>query len=386
MKKILILGSTGSIGQNALELIRNDRENFCVAGLSCNSNINLMRKQIDEFSPKYVCVGNYDLYQQISKEYHDVKFYFGNDGLKEISAEADYDIILTAVSGALGIDATVEAIKREKIIALANKETMVAAGSYINFLLDNYDAKIIPVDSEHSAIFQSIQGNKHEDINKIIITASGGTFRGKTRDELKNVTVEEALKHPNWNMGKKITVDSSTLMNKGLEVIEAHELFRMPYEKIEVVVHPQSIIHSMVEYNDGSIISQMGVPSMKTPILYALTYPDRIKNNSISMLDFKKFNNLTFEEVDNETFKGITLAYQAGKIGNTMPAVLNAANEIAVNLFLEKKIKFLDIYQIVEDEISNHKIIKLKNNHEDLNIIKQIDEETRKRVKEKWER
>lgn len=386
MKKILILGSTGSIGQTALELIRNDRENFCVTGLSCNSKINLMRKQIDEFSPKYVCVGNYDLYQQISKEYHDVKFYFGNDGLKEISAEADYDIILTAVSGAVGIDATVEAIKREKIIALANKETMVAAGSYINFLIDNYNAKIIPVDSEHSAIFQSIQGNNHEDINKIIITASGGTFRGKTRDELKNVTVEEALKHPNWNMGKKITVDSSTLMNKGLEVIEAHELFRMPYEKIEVVVHPQSVIHSMVEYNDGSIISQMGVPSMKTPILYALTYPDRIKNNSISMLDFKKFNNLTFEEVDNETFKGITLAYQAGKIGNTMPTVLNAANEIAVNLFLEKKIKFLDIYQIVEDEISNHKIITLKNNHEDLNIIKQIDEETRKRVKEKWER
>lgn len=385
-KKILILGSTGSIGRTTLELIRNNKESYEVVGLTGNNNIDLLREQIKEFSPKYVCVGKEEYIFELKKieAFKNIEFFFGDKGLADISKYADYDIILTAVSGAIGIDATVEAIKREKRIALANKETMVAAGSYINKLLNLYKgAEIIPVDSEHSAIFQSLQGFRKEDIKRLIITASGGTFRGKTIEELKDVSVEQALKHPNWSMGKKITIDSSTLVNKGLEVIEAHELFDLDYSKISVIVHPQSVIHSMVEYVDGSIISQMGVPSMKTPILYALTYPKREFNSVIDNLDFSKYSNLTFEEPDKKTFRGIDLAYQAGKIGGTMPAVLNAANEEAVALFLNGKIKFLEIYEIIEKMMNEHKKIDLISD-DALNIIKAVDRETRERVKEKW--
>ena len=281
MKKILILGSTGSIGTSALELIRNNREQYQVVGISGNKNIELLKKQIEEFKPTLIYVGTEQDALNLKKEYSFLKeVYFGENGLAELSKNSDYDIILTAVSGAIGIDATVEAIKREKRIALANKETMVSAGIYINKLLKEYPkAKIVPVDSEHSALFQSLQGFKKEDVKKLIITASGGTFRGKNLTYLENVTVEQALKHPNWSMGKKITIDSSTLVNKGLEVIEAHELFNIDYDDIEVVVHPQSIIHSMVEYVDGSIIAQMGVANMKTPILYAFTYPEKEFNS-----------------------------------------------------------------------------------------------------------
>lgn len=387
-KKILILGSTGSIGRNTLELIRNNRDNYEIVGLSGNNNIDLLREQIKEFSPKYVCVGKEEYIFDLKKieEFKDIEFFYGDKGLAEISKYADYDIILTAVSGAIGIDATVEAIKREKRIALANKETMVAAGSYINKLLALYKgAEIIPVDSEHSAIFQSLQGFRKEDIKRLIITASGGTFRGKKIEDLKNVTVEQALKHPNWSMGKKITIDSSTLVNKGLEIIEAHELFGLDYSKISVIVHPQSIIHSMVEYVDGSIISQMGVPSMKTPILYALTYPEREFNSAIGNLDFTKNSNLTFEEPDRKTFRGIDLAYRAGEIGGTMPAVLNASNEEAVSLFLNGKIKFLDIYEIIEKSMEQHKKIDLISD-DALELIKKVDRETRERVREKWAR
>ena len=387
MKKILILGSTGSIGTNALELIRNNREQYQVVGISGNKNIDLLKKQIEEFKPRSIYVGAEQDALNLKKEYPFIKeVYFGENGLAELSKNSDYDIILTAVSGAIGIDATVEAIKREKRIALANKETMVSAGAYINRLLKEYQkAEIVPVDSEHSALFQSLQGFKKENIKKLIITASGGTFRGKDLTYLENVTVEQALKHPNWSMGKKITIDSSTLVNKGLEVIEAHELFNVDYDDIEVVVHPQSIIHSMVEYIDGSIIAQMGVANMKTPILYAFTYPEKEFNSSINFLDLIKNNNLTFEEADRKVFKGIDLAYRAGRTGGTMPTVFNASNEVAVELFMKKKIKFLDIYRIIEDAMNSHQVLSL-NVDNALNIIKEVDRETRKKVRKQWEK
>ena len=387
MKKILILGSTGSIGTNALELIRNNREKYEVVGISGNKNIELLKKQIEEFKPTSIYVGVEQDALNLKKEYPFIKeVYFGENGLAELSKNSDYDIILTAVSGAIGIDATVEAIKREKRIALANKETMVSAGAYINKLLKEYQkAEIVPVDSEHSALFQSLQGFKKENVKKLIITASGGTFRGKDLAYLENVTVEQALKHPNWSMGKKITIDSSTLVNKGLEVIEAHELFNIDYDDIEVVVHPQSIIHSMVEYVDGSIIAQMGVANMKTPILYAFTYPEKEFNSSINFLDLIKNNNLTFEEADRKVFKGIDLAYRAGRTGGTMPTVFNASNEVAVELFMKKKIKFLDIYRIIEDAMNSHQTVSLDTDNA-LNIIKEVDRETRKKVREQWER
>ena len=387
MKKILILGSTGSIGTNALELIRNNREQYHVVGISGNKNIELLKKQIEEFKPTFIYVGTEQDALNLKKEYSFLKeVYFGENGLAELSKNSDYDIILTAVSGAIGIDATVEAIKREKRIALANKETMVSAGTYINKLLKEYPkAEIVPVDSEHSALFQSLQGFKKEDVKKLIITASGGTFRVKNLTYLENVTVEQALKHPNWSMGKKITIDSSTLVNKGLEVIEAHELFNIDYDNIEVIVHPQSIIHSMVEYVDGSIIAQMGVANMKTPILYAFTYPEKEFNSSINFLDLIKTSNLTFEEPNRKIFKGIDLAYRAGEIGCTMTTVFNASNEVAVELFMKKKIKFLDIYRIIEEVMNSHQILSL-NTDNALNIIKEVDRETRKKVREQWER
>ena len=387
MKKILILGSTGSIGTNALELIRNNREHYQVIGISGNKNIELLKKQIEEFKPTLIYVGTEQDALNLKKEYSFLKeVYFGENGLAELSKNSDYDIILTAVSGAIGIDATVEAIKREKRIALANKETMVSAGIYINKLLKEYPkAEIVPVDSEHSALFQSLQGFRKNNVKKLIITASGGTFRGKDLTYLENVTVEQALKHPNWSMGKKITIDSSTLVNKGLEVIEAHELFNVDYDDIDVIVHPQSIIHSMVEYVDGSIIAQMGVANMKTPILYAFTYPEKEFNSSINFLDLIKNNNLTFEEADRKVFKGIDLAYRAGKTGGTMPTVFNASNEVAVELFMKKKIKFLDIYRIIEDAMNSHQVVSLDTDNA-LNIIKKVDREIRKKVREQWEK
>ncbi|AVQ23075.1 1-deoxy-D-xylulose 5-phosphate reductoisomerase [Fusobacterium nucleatum subsp. nucleatum ATCC 23726] len=387
MKKILILGSTGSIGTNALELIRNNREQYQVVGISGNKNIDLLKKQIEEFKPISIYVGSEQDAIYLKKEYSFIKeVYFGENGLAELSKNSDYDIILTAVSGAIGIDATVEAIKRGKRIALANKETMVSAGVYINKLLKEYPkAEIVPVDSEHSALFQSLQGFKKENLKKLIITASGGTFRGKDLAYLENVTVEQALKHPNWSMGKKITIDSSTLVNKGLEVIEAHELFNVDYDDIEVVIHPQSIIHSMVEYVDGSIIAQMGVVNMKTPILYAFTYPEKEYNSSINFLDLIKNNNLTFEEADRKVFKGIDLAYRAGRTGDTMPTVFNASNEIAVELFMKKQIKFLDIYRIIEEAMNSHQVLTL-NTDNALNVIKEVDREIRKKVREQWEK
>ena len=377
MKNIVILGSTGSIGTNALEIIRNKKEEFNVIGLSANSNHKLICEQIEEFKPKYVSIGTAEGKRIIEEKFPEVKVYVGREGLKKLGQIEEMDIILVAVIGAIGIEATSEAIKLGKRIALANKETMVAGGDYINKLLkENPKSEIIPVDSEHSAIFQSLMAGKKSQVKNLIITASGGTFRGKKLEDLKDVTVEQALKHPNWSMGRKITVDSSTLVNKGLEVIEAHQLFGMDYDKIKVVIHPQSIIHSLVEYDDNAVIAQLGVTDMKLPIQLAFTYPDRIQNNCLDTLDLLKVGNLTFEAPDREVFKGLDLAYRAGRIGKSMPTVLNAANEIAVELFLDKKIKFLDIYKIIEKAMDNHEVEEIDN----LDSILRIDQATRKWV------
>ena len=377
MKNIVILGSTGSIGTNALEIIRNKKEEFNVIGLSANSNHKLICEQIEEFKPKYVSIGTAEGKRIIEEKFPEVKVYVGREGLKKLGQIEEMDIILVAVIGAIGIEATSEAIKLGKRIALANKETMVAGGDYINKLLkENPKSEIIPVDSEHSAIFQSLMAGKKSQVKNLIITASGGTFRGKKLEDLKDVTVEQALKHPNWSMGRRITVDSSTLVNKGLEVIEAHQLFGMDYDKIKVVIHPQSIIHSLVEYDDNAVIAQLGVTDMKLPIQLAFTYPDRIQNNCLDTLDLLKVGNLTFEAPDREVFKGLDLAYRAGRIGKSMPTVLNAANEIAVELFLDKKIKFLDIYKIIEKAMDNHEVEEIDN----LDSILRIHQATRKWV------
>ncbi|WP_297489013.1 1-deoxy-D-xylulose-5-phosphate reductoisomerase [uncultured Cetobacterium sp.] len=383
MKRITVLGSTGSIGTNALKVINEKKDEFKVIGISGYSNLLLLIEQVENFNPKYICIGKESDAKVLQEKFSDKIVYFGEDGLKKMGQIEEADIVLTAVSGAVGIETTVEAIKLGKRIALANKETMVAAGEYINKLLIEYpEAEIIPVDSEHSALFQSMQGSKRKEISKLIVTASGGTFRGKKLEELKNVTVEDALKHPNWSMGRKITVDSSTLVNKGLEVIEAHMLFGIDYDDIEVLVHPQSVIHSMVEFKDSAIIAQLGAPDMKLPIQYAFTYPNRESNIVLDKLNLKLLKELTFDQVDNEVFKGVELAFKAGKIGKTMPCVFNSANEVAVELFLNKKIKFLEIYEIIEKAMENHMVKDINN----LEIIKNVDSETRKWVYENYGR
>ena len=381
MKNITILGSTGSIGTNALEVIRQKRDEFNVVAISGHTNYKLIIEQIKEFNPKYVSIGTEEGYKVIKEKFPEINLFLGREGLKKLGELDETDIILTAVSGVIGIEATVEAIKKEKRIALANKETMVAGGTYIRRLLQEYKkAEIIPVDSEHSALFQSLLAGEKKDVKNLIITASGGTFRGKKREELKNITVQDALKHPKWSMGKKITIDSSTLVNKGLEVIEAHELFGIDYDKIKVAVHPQSIVHSLVEYNDNAMIAQLGATDMKLPIQLAFTYPEREESKAIDILDLMKVGNLTFEEPDTETFKGLPLAYRAGKIGGTMTTVFNAANEIAVELFMKEKINFLDIYDVIENAMNNHTPKEIK----DLETILKVDQDTRKWVYENY--
>jgi len=351
MKNIAIIGSTGSIGRNALDIIEH-LDGFQVIALGGNSNIELLCTQIDKFHPKYVSVGTLDGYHLLKNTYPHIQILFGNEGLKTIGALDETDIILTAISGAVGIEATVEAIKKGKRIALANKETMVAAGPIIQKLLNEYpQAEIIPVDSEHSALFQALHSGQPKEVKNLILTASGGPFRGKNSEFLKTVKVEDALKHPNWSMGSKITIDSASLVNKGLEVIEAHFLFNIDYDKIKVVVHPESIIHSIVEFCDNSMIAQMGAPDMRLPIQYAFTFPNRIESSRIPELDIYSLSKLHFEKPDLETFKGLKLAFDAGKMGGTSPVVFNAANEVAVELLLHKKIEFLTLYEIIEKSL-----------------------------------
>lgn len=356
MKNISILGSTGSIGTQTLDVIRHLKD-IRVSGLTSNKNIELLEQQINEFHPRKVAVMDekkaYDLKKRINSS---VEVLVGIDGLVEIATMDDIETVITSVVGIIGLIPTFEAIKRKKNIALANKETLVTAGNIIMEEAKKNGVTIYPIDSEHSAIFQCLQGNKNNPIQRIILTASGGPFRGRTIKELKNVTSEDALKHPNWFMGAKITVDSATMMNKGLEVIEAKWLFNVELNQIEVIVHPQSMIHSMVEFEDNSIIAQIGEPDMRVPIQYALTFPNRLKSNW-PKVDFSTRNLFTFELPDLSTFRCLQLAYDALKIGGSMPAVLNAANEIAVDRFLKKQIQFLDIPIMIENAMKAHNTI-----------------------------
>ncbi|MCX7876441.1 MAG: 1-deoxy-D-xylulose-5-phosphate reductoisomerase [Melioribacteraceae bacterium] len=348
MKKILVLGSTGSIGQSTLEIVRAFPDKFQIIGLSANQNTEELERQIKEFDIKSVAVSD-DIKANELKDKINGKceILVGSKGIIELVKRNNYDILVTALVGFAGLLPTIEAIKLKKRIALANKETLVVAGEIIIKLLEKYGAEIIPVDSEHSAIFQSLVGENKNHINKIILTASGGPFLNKNIDELKNVTIGEALNHPNWKMGNKITIDSATMMNKGLEVIEAFWLFQLPKDKIEVLIHPQSIIHSMVEFSDGSIKAQLSTPDMKLPILYALTYPERFKYSKVNT-DLKKISNLSFFEPDFNKFVCLKIAYDVISEGGTSPCILNAANEIAVDNFLKGKIKFTQIPEIIE--------------------------------------
>ena len=357
MKKIGILGSTGSIGTQTLEIVRANEE-LQVLALAAGSNVELMERQIREFQPSIAAMWSQQAAEDLKRRVSDlnIKIVSGMEGLLEIATMESIEILVTALVGMIGIRPTIAAIESGKDIALANKETLVTAGHIIMPLAKKKNVSILPVDSEHSAIFQSLNGEKKEQIEKILLTASGGPFRGKKKEELENIQVEDALKHPNWSMGRKITIDSSTLVNKGLEVIEAKWLFDVELEKIQVVVHPQSIIHSMVQFRDGGIMAQMGTPDMKLPIQYALFYPDRMPMDG-KRVDFYELANMTFEKPDIENFEGLKLAYKSAKIGGSMPTIYNAANEKAVSLFLEKKIPYLGIVDLIREAMEHHKVI-----------------------------
>ena len=358
MKKLAILGSTGSIGTQTLEVVR-EQEGLEVTALAAGKNVDLMEKQVREFHPGLVCLWDEKAAADLKNRLKDlsVKVVSGMDGLLMVATEPEADVLVTAIVGMIGIRPTIAAIECGKDIALANKETLVTAGHIIMPLAKEKHVSILPVDSEHSAIFQSLQGQDRGGLEKIILTASGGPFRGKKKNELADMTVEDALKHPNWSMGRKITIDSATLVNKGLEVIEAKWLFGVTLNQIQVVIQPQSILHSAVQFKDGAVIGQMGVPDMKLPIQYALFYPKRLpmKDNAI---DFYKLGQITFEKPDTDTFEGLKLAYEASTIGGSMPSVFNAANEKAVALFLDRKIKFLQIYEIIKKSMEHHKVVQ----------------------------
>lgn len=380
MKIISILGSTGSIGTQALEIVRANND-IKVAALAAGSNIKLLEEQIREFSPELVCVFD----EKKAKEFavsvgdKDVKVVSGMEGLIEAAVFEKADTVVTAFVGMIGIRPTIEAIKAGKDIALANKETLVTAGHIVMPLAEKTGIKILPVDSEHSAIFQSLNGEDSSKIEKILLTASGGPFRGKTKAEMQNIQVEDALKHPNWSMGKKITIDSATMVNKGLEVIEAKWLFGISPDKIQVLIQPQSIIHSMVQFVDGGVIAQLGVPDMKLPIQYALYYPHR-RFSGGERVDFAKLGQLTFMDPDTENFPGLALAYKAAEAGGSMPTVFNAANEMAVSKFLNRKIKFLDIADIIEHCMENHKVIK----NPTVEDILDVEQETYQLIERGW--
>ena len=359
MKNITILGSTGSIGVQALNVIDNHRNQFNLIGISANKNIDLLIKQAKLYNPKYVCIVDENYKKELSNSLDEGKYKIlsGRSGLLELASINDADVILNALVGAIGMEPTIYAINSGINIALSNKESLVMAGEIINNKLDSMGVKIYPVDSEHSAIWQCLVGEENKQINKIILTGSGGPFRTKKISEFNMIKKEHALKHPNWSMGSKITIDSSTMMNKGLELIEAYWLFPINLDKIDIVVHPESIIHSMVEFIDGSIKAQLGVPSMEIPIQYALTYPDRIVSNC-KKLDLTKIKSLNFEKPDLEKFKCIDLAYQSIKKGGSLPVVLNLANDMLVDCFLNDKIQFLDIPNIIEGALGSHDFIK----------------------------
>ncbi len=379
-KTIAILGSTGSIGTQTLEVARESKD-LRVAGLSAGSNIKLLEAQIREFQPGLVAVWDAAKADELRGKVADlnVKIVSGMDGLLELARMEEVEILVTAIVGMIGIRPTIAAIQAGKDIALANKETLVTAGHLIMPMAKEYGVKILPVDSEHSAIFQAIQGAGRKEIHKLLITASGGPFRGRKREELEHVQVEDALKHPNWAMGRKITIDSATLVNKGLEVMEAKWLFDVDLDHIQVVVQPKSIIHSMVEFVDGAVLAQLGTPDMKLPIQYALYYPER-RYLPGDRLDFSTLKQITFEEPDMETFLGLPLAMKASRIGGSMPTVFNAANERAVAKFLDKKIGFLDIYRIIEESMERHQTIA----HPELDEILETEIKTYEWIESRW--
>ena len=378
MKNILILGSTGSIGVNTLNVVRQFPERFRVEALTVNSRIDLLEPQIKEFNPRVVVVKNEKAASELQKRVgNGCKVLSGINGLCEAAANCEYDILVGAMVGFAGLAPTIEAIKRGKRIALANKETLVVAGEMVTGLCRKHSAELIPVDSEHSAIFQCLVGEEKNEVEKLILTASGGPFLNTKKSEFVNVTVDEALNHPNWKMGNKITIDSASMMNKGLEVIEAHWLFGVPKNKIDVVIHPQSIIHSMVQFTDGSIKAQMGLPDMKLPIQYALGYPERL-GNDFERTNLPKISSLTFSEPDTEKYECLKIAFDVMEAGGTSPCIMNAANEIAVDKFLNRKIKFSQIPELINKalgKMGNHK-------SPDLDVIFECDRETRNFVKQ----
>ncbi|WP_291647516.1 1-deoxy-D-xylulose-5-phosphate reductoisomerase [Clostridium sp.] len=385
MKNISILGATGSIGTQTLDVIRNSNNEIKLIGISANSSVEKIKEIIKEFNPKYVAMMDDESSKAIKKYCLDnnlkIEVYSGIEGLEKIATLDEIDMVLTSVVGMIGLRPTIKAIEAKKDIALANKETLVVAGELVMKKAKEMGVDILPVDSEHSAIFQALNGYTEKDVKKIILTASGGPFRGKDTEYLKSVTVKDALKHPKWNMGQKISIDSATLMNKGLEVIEAHFLFNCSYENIEVVVHPQSIIHSMVEYNDASVIAQLGSTDMKLPIQYAINKKER-KHAIAERLNFYEIGALTFEKPDLETFKCLKLAYKAGREGGLAPCILNGANEEAVALLLEEKIKFLQVAEIIEEALEYFK--DEKSNEITLENVIELDKKVREYIRARW--
>ena len=377
MKRISILGSTGSIGTQCLDVISGNRDRFSVAALSCSKSIELLCRQIEEFSPAAVCVAEEADAAELSKKYSGIEFFHGDEGLRAIAAMEDCDMVVNSLMGMRGLEPTMAAIEAGKDIAFANKETLVVGGQLVMDAVKRRGVKLLPVDSEHSAVFQCIQGSAGNEIRRLILTASGGPFRGYSAEQLKSVTLEQALAHPNWSMGKKITVDSATMMNKGLEVIEAKWLFDIPAEKIQIVVHPQSILHSAVEYCDGSVIGQMGLPDMRVPIAYALSYPERMEmTSSMKSLDFFSLKDgMTFYPADAEVFRTIGLAYEACRIGGSYPVALNGANEVLVDMFLKGKIRFTDIKDTLVKVMEEHRPVQ------DLDIEGILEEDSRIREK-----
>ena len=377
MKRIAILGSTGSIGTQALDVVSQRPEEFSVEALTCGSNIQRFREQLKIYSPKLAVTGKEEDAKVLKEEFPHIDFLYGMDGIITAAAETEADMVLNSLMGMMGLVPTYRAIKAKKDIALANKETLVAGGSVIMGAVKEAGVKMLPVDSEHSAIFQCLEGNHAKELDKSLLTASGGPFRGYTMEQLEGVTLAQALNHPRWVMGSKITIDSSTLMNKGLEVIEAKWLFDVEPEQIQVVVHPESIIHSMVQYKDHSIIAQLGVPDMRIPIAYAFTYPERWENTS-GEVDFFELGTLHFHKPDMETFRCLKLAFEAIKAGGSYPVVLNAVNEVLVQKFLEEKISYLDIPRGIETALEQHKGVA----EPTLDEILEIDREARKAAAE----
>jgi len=377
-KHISLLGATGSIGIQTIDILREHPQEFKLMAFSAGRNLDKTREIIREFTPSLVSVQEEKDAILLKKEFPGIELAYGSTGLIDVATHPDSTVLVNAVLGSVGLESTLEAIKQQKTIALANKETLVTAGHLVMAEAEKYNAPVLPVDSEHSALFQSMNGEKRNQVSRLILTASGGSFRDLTRKDLESVTIQDALNHPNWSMGAKITIDSATMMNKGLEVIEAQVLFDMPYDDIEVVMHRESIIHSMVEFHDTSVMAQLGTPDMRVPIQYALSYPDRLPRHNAKRLNLVEIGKLHFEEMNLERFHALKLAYDAGRAGGTMTTVLNAANEAAVSMFLKGEIRFLQIEEFIERAMDQHEII----GSPDLETILHVDSQTRKAVQD----